>query len=316
MASKTRQPTDDKARASRVAGFGRWAASPQGWLRLVASLLALGAAIGLALLTGSHTGPITQGVESASSTSAQALGRLSGILPVGYAIGAGMVAAVNPCGFAMLPSYLGLYLGTTDGFEGRERLGTRFLRALRISGTMSASFVVLFGIAGIALSVASAAIAKSFPWVGLAVGILLVFGGGRMLAGGMLYASVGDRMADRMRGGVRQPGLVGYFAYGLAYGLASLSCTLPIFLAVVGSALAVNGLLAGMAQFVVYAAGMGLVISGLTLAVAVFKHAALRRARRVLPVVQPLSALLLLIAGAYIIYYWLTLGGLLGSVRL
>ncbi len=61
---------------------------------------------------------------------------------------------------------------------------------------------------------------------------------------------------------------------------------------------------------------MGLVISGLTLAVAVFKHAALRSVRRVLPMVQPLSAALLLLAGAYIIYYWLTLGGLLGGVRL
>jgi cytochrome c biogenesis protein CcdA len=227
-----------------------------------------------------------------------------------------MVAAVNPCGFAMLPSYLGLYLGTDDGSEGGEHLGKRFLRGLRISGTVSASFVVLFGIAGIALSLASAVIAKSFPWVGLAVGFMLVFGGGRMLAGGTLYASFGERMADRMRGGVRQPGLRGYFAYGLAYGLASLSCTLPIFLAVVGSALAVNGLLAGMVQFVLYAAGMGLVISALTLGVALFKHAALGGVRRVLPFVQPLSALLLLVAGAYIIYYWLTLGGLLRSIRL
>ena len=316
MASGTLQPSDDEARTSRVAGFGRWVASRQGWLGILASFLALGAAVGLALLTGLQTGPITQGVESASSASAQALGNLSGTLPVGYAVGAGMVAAVNPCGFAMLPSYLGLYLGTPEGSEGRDRLGTRFLRGLRISGTMSASFVVLFGVAGIALSLASAVLAKSFPWIGLAVGILLVFGGGRMLAGGTFYTSVGDRMADRMRGGVRQAGLVGYFAYGLAYGLASLSCTLPIFLAVVGSALAVHGLLAGMVQFVLYAAGMGLVISGLTLAVAVFKHAAVRSARRVLPVVQPLSAFLLLIAGAYIIYYWLTLGGLLGSIRL
>ena len=137
-----------------------------------------------------------------------------------------------------------------------------------------------------------------------------------MLAGGTLYSSIGERMADRMQASVRQPGLRGYFAYGLAYGLASLSCTLPIFLAVVGSALAVKGLLAGMVQFVLYAAGMGLVISGLTLAVALFKHAALRSARRVLPIVQPLSAVLLLIAGAYIVYYWLTLGGLLGAVRL
>jgi cytochrome c biogenesis protein CcdA len=316
MASKAVQPVNEKSGARQPARFISLVGSRQGWLALLATVLVLGAAIGLALLTGPGTGPITGGVESASSASAQLLGSLSGILPVGYAVGAGMVAAVNPCGFAMLPSYLGLYLGTADGSEGGDHLGKRFLRGLRISGTVSASFVVLFGIAGIALSLASAVIAKSFPWIGLAVGFMLVFGGGRMLAGGTLYASFGDRMADRMRGGVRQPGLRGYFAYGLAYGLASLSCTLPIFLAVVGSALAVNGLLAGMVQFVLYAAGMGLVISALTLGVALFKHAALGGVRRVLPFVQPLSALLLLVAGAYIIYYWLTLGGLLRSIRL
>jgi hypothetical protein len=71
-----------------------------------------------------------------------------------------------------------------------------------------------------------------------------------------------------------------------------------------------------MVQFVLYAARMGLVISVLTLSVALFKHAALGGVRRVLPFVQPLSALLLLVAGAFIIYYRLTLGGPLRTVRL
>src|SRR6476661_3146053 len=35
-------------------------------------------------------------------------------LPFGYAFGAGMVAAVNPCGFVMLPAYLSLYLGLQE----------------------------------------------------------------------------------------------------------------------------------------------------------------------------------------------------------
>jgi len=31
---------------------------------------------------------------------------LAGLLPLGYAVAAGMVASVNPCGFFMLPSYI------------------------------------------------------------------------------------------------------------------------------------------------------------------------------------------------------------------
>ena len=44
----------------------------------------------------------------------QSIGDLATVLQLGYAFGAGMVAAVNPCGFAMLPVYLSLYLGADD----------------------------------------------------------------------------------------------------------------------------------------------------------------------------------------------------------
>lgn len=293
-------------------------AAPARWHResvaLLVTVLALGSVVFAAILTGASVGPITGGVESASSGSATVLGRIVAAVPVGYAVGAGMVAAFNPCGFAMLPSYLGLYLGTAGESETSHRLGSRFLGALRVGGTVSLSFVLLFGVAGLVLSLATATIARSLPWLALAVGVVLVLVAGRVLAGAPLYVSFGERLAARMEARTRDVGLPGYFAYGLAYGLASLSCTLPIFLAVVGSALARSGFLAGALQFVLYALGMGLVICVLTLGVALFKQAAVRWARAVLPYVQPLSAVLLLGAGAYIVYYWLTVGGLLRSV--
>src|SRR5260370_12050634 len=90
--------------------------------------------------------------------------------------------------------------------------------------------MLLFGTAGVVLSLASSAVAHYFPWAGLAVGVLLVLVAGRMLAGGTLYSSIGERMADRMQDSVRRPALRGYFASGLAYGLPPLTCTLPIFL--------------------------------------------------------------------------------------
>jgi len=102
--------------------------------------------------------------------------------------------------------------------------------------------------------------------------------------------------------------------FGIAYGTASLSCTLPIFLSVVGSAIAVQGYLSGATQFVSYALGMGLVIVGLTLALAVFKGAVVSILRKTLPYFQTLSAALLLLAGAYIVYYWLTVGQLAQAI--
>ncbi len=35
-------------------------------------------------------------------------------LPLGFAFTAGMATAANPCGFAMLPAHLSLYLGTSE----------------------------------------------------------------------------------------------------------------------------------------------------------------------------------------------------------
>jgi cytochrome c biogenesis protein CcdA len=86
---------------------------------------------------------------------------------------------------------------------------------------------------------------------------------------------------------------------------------LPIFLAVIGSALTVQGVLPSLLQFVLYALGMGFVLTVLTITMAFFKHRVVNQTGVVLQYVQPATAVLLLVAGAYIVYYWLTLGGLL-----
>ena len=48
------------------------------------------------------------------------LTELAAVLPFGFAFGVGMVAAVNPCGFAMLPAYLSLYLGAHEEDFGKR----------------------------------------------------------------------------------------------------------------------------------------------------------------------------------------------------
>ena len=100
----------------------------------------------------------------------------------------------------------------------------------------------------------------------------------------------------------------------MAYATASLSCTLPVFLIVVGGSLAANGFSAAVLQFVSYALGMGLVILFLTLSIAVFKGAIVGPLRTVLPYVERGSALLMIGAGVYIVYYWLIKGGLLDTL--
>jgi cytochrome c-type biogenesis protein len=287
-----------------------------GALSVVLMIAALAAAVGAALLTGARIGPITRTVEGVASSSSTVLAKLGQNLPAGYALGAGMVAAVNPCGFPMLPAYLGLFVGTGATNERRPGIGRRVVRAIAVSLTMTAAFVLLFASVGIALSRGLHAVTQAFPAIGLAVGILMVLIGGWMVAGGTVYVDLGERAADRFRGIARGTSIGAYFAYGLAYALVSLSCTLPIFLVIVGDATTSFGPRAALFQLVLYAIGMGLVITVLTVGISLLQVAALRTVRRVLPFVQPVSAGLLLLAGAYLVYYWLTVGGILRSATL
>jgi cytochrome c biogenesis protein CcdA len=279
----------------------------------VVTIGALAGAVGAALLTGARIGPITGTAEGLSSSSSTILARLGQNLPVGYAVGAGMVAAVNPCGFPMLPAYLGLFVGTGAANELKPGIGWRIVRAITVSLTMTAAFVLLFASVGIALSRGLHALTQAFPATSLAVGVLMVLIGGWMVAGRSLYVDLGERAADRLRGPARGTSVRAYFAYGIAYALVSLRCTLPIFLVIVGGSATSSGPGAALLQFILYATGMGLVITLLTVGVSLLQAAALRSVRWVLPFVQPVSAGLLVLVGGYLVYYWLSVGGILRS---
>ncbi len=274
--------------------------------------LALALAFFGAVLTGDSSGisGLNGFVEGLSGNSSSFLGGLGLLAPLGFAFGAGMMSTLNPCGFAMLPAYLGLYLGSNEEDTTHRNPFLRLTRPLLVGGVVTSGFVLLFGIAGLVIGAGAQSIVKIIPWLGLGIGVLLAIVGSWLLGGGKLYTSLAGRAAARM-GNPGQVGVRGYFFFGLSYATASLSCTLPIFLAVVATTLAVSGTLAAVGQFILYALGMGLVIMILTVAMAVFKQGMVSGLRRVLPYVQPLSAGLMIVAGSYIVFYWLTIGGLL-----
>ena len=247
-------------------------------------------------------------VELLAGRSANFLGGLYGVSAV-FALAAGMASAVNPCGFALLPAYLGLYLGG-GAAAGSASFFRQLPRALLVGLVVTAGFVLLFGVAGALIGVGASFIARALPWFGLVVGILLAVAGAWLVSGGKLYTGVAARAAARI-GEPTEVGIRGYFLFGVSYGVASLSCTLPIFLAVLGVSAANIGLINILLNFVLFALGMGLVIMALTLGMALFKGAMVRFLRRALPYIHPIGAWLMVLAGSYIIFYWLTIGGLL-----
>ncbi|MDE3077169.1 MAG: hypothetical protein KGJ86_17265, partial [Chloroflexota bacterium] len=257
----------------------------------------------LGSLFGGSTGGPAMWLAAASTGSSGLLTNFAKSLGPAYAFGAGLLAAVNPCGFAMLPGFMALYL--RDGRPGVPKVA----RVTLVSGTVTAGFIVLFGVVGLLLGVADAALGRALPWASLIAGLVLVIAGARMLAGRPVQLSQPAAWGGVLSPAAARPGLIGYGTYGLAYGLTSLSCTLPLFLTVVGLSFG-RSVGASVLQFVLYALGMGLVVFLAAVAVAAVRGTVLLRVRSAAAWLNGLAGGLLLLVGGYIVYYWLTFGNL------
>jgi cytochrome c biogenesis protein CcdA len=220
--------------------------------------------------------------------------------PLALYLTLGMVAAVNPCGFAMLPAYLAYFLGLEgDDAAARVSVGT----ALRVAAAVAAGFLTAFAVAGLAVELTSWPIYESVPWISIAIGLALLALGLAMLVGFQLSV----RLPRLDRGG-RERTLGSMFVFGVSYAIASIGCTLPLFLGAVSGTMTRESVADGIVVFVIYALGMSLVLAGLTVAIALARTSLVRSLRRVQPYVGRVSGGLVALAGAYVAYYgWLEL---------
>jgi cytochrome c-type biogenesis protein len=221
---------------------------------------------------------------------------------LGLALAAGLVAAINPCGFALLPVYLTL-LVLGDDSPGRV---VAVRRALAATAAMTAGFVVVFGVVGLVISPVADALYRVLPWFTVGFGALLVLVAVWLLAGRQL-PSFGLRP---VRGPKVRRSAGSMVLFGAAYALASLSCTIAPFLAIVVSSFRAGSVLHGVGLFVAYATGMGLLVGVAALAVALSRPTALAGLRRFGPVLSRIGGAVLLVAGGYVAYYgWYELRG-------
>ncbi|MFD4671460.1 cytochrome c biogenesis CcdA family protein [Lentzea sp. NPDC058450] len=191
------------------------------------------------------------------------------------AVLAGMVATVNPCGFAMLPAYLALV--------ARDSPARAFMSGL----VMTAGFVTFFGAFGILVSPVAATLKRYLPFVTVVIGLVMLVVGVLLLLGKDLYVRL-PKLSAAPRG------LWSMYGYGIAFAIASLSCAIGPFIAVVGASLQT-----GVFAFLAYALGMGLVVTVL----AVAGSALAPHVRRLLPHVGRIGGVVLLVVGAYVTYY-------------
>ena len=276
--------------------------------------LALGAAIAGAAIVNIQNvegiDAINFFIESLSGSTGGFAGDLGDLAPLGFAFGLGIAAAFNPCGFVLLPAYMGLYLGDDDEGDSEKGVLGRLGKGVVVGLTVTAGFVLLFGAAGLVIGLgARSVVAGVLPWLGLAIGVALCVLGAWLVGGGKLYSELAQRVADRV-GDPGETNVRGYFPFGVSYGVASLSCALGPFFAVIGTSFAASTLAKSFGQFLLYATGMGVVIVTLTIGMALFKEAVGGALAKAMPYVGTVGSWLMVVAGAYIVFYWLTIGDL------
>lgn len=217
---------------------------------------------------------------------------------VGLAFAAGLVAALNPCGFAMLPAYLALVVRSSDEGGAASAVG----RAVAATAAMTLGFLAVFGIFGfLTVSVAST-VQRYMPYVTVLVGIALVALGIWLTSGRELIWLLPNRLADNaFRAPTRRLGSM--FGYGVGYAIASLSCTVGPFLAVTGASVGATSTIGRLWVYVAYAAGFALVVGALAVAVALAGSALVERMRRILPYVNRIGGAVLILVGIYVSYY-------------
>ncbi len=209
----------------------------------------------------------------------------------------GLVAAFNPCGFAMLPAYVSYFLGLES--EDETNVARNVLRALVVALTMTLGFMAVFGTIGILTStlIAESTLSQNVPYATVAFGILMIPLGIAMLRGYEPKLNI-----RRLQAGGGSNQLPSIFLFGVSYAIVSISCTIGLFLAAVADSFTREGegVINGIAGFLAYAAGMGLVILVLSIGVALARNSVATNMRRFLPYVNKVSGGMLILAGAYL----------------
>lgn len=213
---------------------------------------------------------------------------------VALAFTAGMVATFNPCGFSLLPAYIGAFVA---GDEVAQRTDQRVLRAVAVAAAVSLGFVIVFATVGLVIDSIASEARRQLPWVTIVIGGVLIAAGIATLAGWKPRLAVrGPQFSTASKTPTVMVG------YGITYAVASLSCTIGPFLAVTGTALD-GSLVEGLTSYVAYALGMGVIILLLSIASALAHTTVARHMRRISRIAPRIGGGLMILAGGYAIWY-------------
>lgn len=230
---------------------------------------------------------------------------------VSLAFSAGLISFVNPCGFALLPVYITYYFKN----EGLEK--SFFLRRIfagLIFGLMvSLGFATVFSLIGVIVSYIGRGLLKYVGWFDLSIGIMLIIIGFIYLfnLNKLINLSKLTIIGEKLKANKLNNKYASFFLYGMGFAIASLGCTLPIFLLVVTTAIQQTGIFNGIVIFLIYSAGMSFFMILFSIAVAFSKTIIEKTLKKWTPYIYKLGAIIVITAGVYLIYNQVVLGRLI-----
>lgn len=246
---------------------------------------------------------------SARSGDATAVGYVQvGVL--GLALLAGLASFFAPCSVGLIPAYMGFLIRGQNAAGPRATIDAAAARATTShTGTAlaggvrtAAGIVTIYAVIAVALYLLGGAVRDNLRYLAPVVAVLLVAFGVMMLAG-----FDWDRIARGLGMG-KVDGRRGFFAFGVGYGLAAFGCTGPIFLPVLLAGFA-EGALLGFAAFLVYTLAIASLVVFAAYLVAAGRETRLRRLLSKTVLVTRVSAVLLIVAGAWILWFEATTYG-------
>ena len=170
------------------------------------------------------------------------------------------------------------------------------LQGLLVGALVTVGFLGSFALVGLPVSYGVGAIARAVPWAGPATGAALAIAGLLTLLGRHLRLPAHLHVAPP-----RERRVGAMLLFGVGYGAASVGCTLPLFLTLVGTSLSGGG---KITTFLAYGAGMAVVLMALSVLIALAREGVARSVRPLLPYMNRVAGLLLLASGGYLSYYW------------
>lgn len=208
---------------------------------------------------------------------------------------AGFGSFFSPCSVALIPAYVGFSL---KGKESNLSLFLKIKDGLILGFVAALGILSVYSLFAILVSLARNIVAPILFYFALGTGAFLI------ILGTLMFMGKARGLEISLPFKPRTP-LAGFLTFGIAFGLGSLGCTLPLFLLVIANALAAQNLVLSLFHFVFFATPIILLIIGFTLASFFAREAVARFLAKFTPVLMKLSALVIILAGAYIIYFQL-----------